>query len=144
MGRGERETCQGKEGRKAGGARGCVSLSSVEGNVLDNYSFRISQWPLFLLMCAVPAILKTRMVLKLKMELGLLGTRAEVVWGENIQTVWKKKQRVNHNCWFLQLSIQSEKVPKSYHLFTYSSSWLTNKSATVLNDDPFLKDRKMT
>lgn len=64
-----------------------VSLSSVEGNVLDNSSFRISQWPLFLLMRAEPAILKTRMVLKLKMELGLLGTRAEVVWGENIQTV---------------------------------------------------------
>lgn len=64
-----------------------VSVPSVEGNVLDNYSLGISQWPLFLFLCAVPAILKMRMVLKLKMELGLLGTRAEVVWGENIQTV---------------------------------------------------------
>lgn len=64
----------------------CVCVSSVEGNVLDNYSFRISQWPLFLFLRAVPVILKMRMVLKLKMELGPLGTRTEVVWGENIQT----------------------------------------------------------
>ena len=93
MGHGERErerevqTSDCAKARRAERQAVLVSLLSVEGNVLDNYSFRISQWPLFLLMRAEPAILKTRMVLKLKMELGLLGTRAEVVWGENIQTV---------------------------------------------------------